>query len=164
MNHKRLSKEEMERRHVEEFKNQLHEEFKKKVRQYSPQVFERWENPRNFKRLKNPDGYAKYMGSCGDIIEIYIRIEKNRISDVSFYTDACAMTIACSSMATELAAGKSVSEAIAATSAEEIGRQLGGLPDEDIHNAQMASDAMRRALADAVHHLKTPWKRHYRKA
>lgn len=149
---------------LEKFTKELQEQIMSQLRkQYSPGVIDRWQNPRNFKRIENPDGYAQVNGSCGDSMEMFLKIKDDRIIDCSFFTDGCGITIACGSMATELAKGKSFTEALALVSANEILKKLGGLPEEDVHCAQLAAETMRRALADYLFQKKQSWKKLYRK-
>jgi nitrogen fixation NifU-like protein len=65
-------------------------------------------------------------------------------------------------MATELAQNKSFTQALGGVTADEIIKKLGGLPEEDIHCAQLAAETLRRALADYLYQKRSPWKKHYR--
>ncbi|RLE10690.1 MAG: iron-sulfur cluster assembly scaffold protein [Candidatus Aminicenantes bacterium] len=149
---------------LEKFAKELQDQIMSQLRQqYSAEVIDRWQNPRNFKRIENPDGYAQVKGSCGDSMEMFLKIEDDRIIDCGFFTDGCGTTIACGSIATEVAQGKSFVEALALVSADEILKRLGGLPEEDVHCAQLAVETMRRALADYLFQKKQSWKKLYRK-
>ena len=81
---------------------------------YSEKVMDHFENPRNVGKIENPDGYGK-VGSptCGDVMEIFLKIEDETIVDVKFRTFGCASAIATSSMSTEMILGKKVEEALA---------------------------------------------------
>ena len=150
---------------LEKFAQALQQQILEQVLQeYSPAVVERWQNPRNLGRMEKPDGYGNVTGSCGDTIEIFLKVKDDIVSECTFITDGCGATIACGSMATELAAGKSFIQALAKVSTDEILKQLGGLPEGNVHCAQLASESLRHALADYLHHQKSPWKKHYRKA
>jgi len=149
---------------LNEFTRQLQEQiFNQLKKQYSDIVLDYWQHPRNYKSLKNPDGYAKEKGSCGDSMEMFIRMKKDIIVECSFLTDGCGTTIACGSTATEMAKGKSFTEALALISAQEIIKHLQGLPEADTHCAYLAAETLRRALADYLHQKKAPWKKHYRR-
>jgi len=82
--------------------------------EYSEKVMEHFRNPRNVGEIKNPDGTG-HVGNavCGDIMELYIKVENNIIVDAKFKTFGCGAAIATSSMVTELVKGKSVDEALA---------------------------------------------------
>ena len=153
-----------EKEELEKFALALQQQILEQIRQeYSQAVIERWQNPRNLGRMEKPDAYGRVTGSCGDTIETFLKVEDDIITECTFTTDGCGATVACASMATELAAGKSFTHALAKVSADEILKQLGGLPEGNVHCAQLASESLRHALADYLHHQKSPWKKHYRK-
>jgi nitrogen fixation NifU-like protein len=149
---------------LEKFAKQLQEMILEQARkEYSEAVIEHWQNPRNFKETTQPDGYAKVKGTCGDIMEMFIKMKNQRITKCSFLTDGCAATIACGSAATEIALKKTFIEALALVSAEAILKKLGGLPEGNIHCAFLAAETLRRALADCHYHQKNSWKKQYKK-
>ena len=79
---------------------------------YNDKVMDHFLNPRNVGKIENPDAYAKITSaSCGDLIEVYMTIDKGIIKDVKFQTFGCAAAIAASSMLTVLAMGKTLEEA-----------------------------------------------------
>jgi nitrogen fixation NifU-like protein len=148
---------------LKRFTEQLQKEILERIRQqYSEAVIQRWQNPQNFHRMEHPDGYAKTRGSCGDTMEMFIQVQDNIIRDCSFQTDGCGTTIACGSMATELAKELTFNEALAKVSSQEILKRLGGLPEADMHCAQLAAETLRRAMADYLYQKKEPWKKSYR--
>ena len=149
---------------VAKFTRELQEQIMAELRRtYSPAVIDHWQNPRNFRKLEAADGYAKNTGTCGDTMEMYLRIRDETITECTFQTDGCGTTIVCGSVATELAVNKSFVEALGAVSAAEILRVLGGLPESSVHCAQLAAETLRRALADYLYRKNEPWKKNYRK-
>lgn len=128
---------------------------------YSDTVIDHAQNPRNMGSLDSPDGFASVTGSCGDTMEIYLRIRNDRILNASFVTDGCGATLAAGSMVTELAKGKAVLEAFK-ISREDVLNALGGLPKESQHCAQLAADTLKAALRDYLAFKNDPWKRAYR--
>jgi len=118
-------------------------------------------NPRNAGYINAPDGEASVTGICEDTIRIQIRIRENRIVDIKFMTNGCLATVACSSMVTELANGKTVQEAFRITD-RDIDTALGGLPKEHAHCATLASNALRQAILDYLKTKGEPWKKIYR--
>lgn len=145
---------------AKELQDQILEQIKKR---YSQVVIDNWQNPKNFQKLENPDGSAQAKGSCGDTMEMFLKIKDDVILQCTFQTDGCGTTIACGSVATELARGKTFTEALGSVSANEILNKLGGLPEEDVHCAQLAAETLRRALADYLYQKRSPWKKHYRR-
>lgn len=149
---------------LEKFARQLQDQIMEQIRkQYPETVIQHWQNPRNFRKIENPDGYARVKGSCGDTMEMFIKIKNGKISECGFQTDGCATTIVCGSAATELALNKSFTQALGQISANQILKILGGLPESDVHCAQLAAETLRRALADYLCQKKAPWKKHYRR-
>jgi nitrogen fixation NifU-like protein len=149
---------------IEKFTRQLQDQIMEEARRtYSETVIDHWQNPRNFRKMETADGYAKNKGSCGDTMEMFLRVKDDKVIECTFQTDGCGTTIVCGSVATELAINKSFMEALAAVSAAEILRILGGLPEESVHCAQLAAETLRRALADYLYQKSAPWKRNYRK-
>jgi len=149
---------------LEEFARKLQEQIMEQLKQqYSETVIQHWQNPKNFQRIEHPDGYGKVTGSCGDTMEMFVRFKEDRISHCSFMTDGCGTTIVCGSIATEIAQGKTFTEALGTVTGEEILKRCGGLPEESVHCAFLASETLRRALADCLYQQRSGWKKHYRK-
>jgi nitrogen fixation protein NifU and related proteins len=112
---------------------------------YSEKVIERWLNPRNLGKVREPEGFAKLKGPCGDTMHISFKVKDGRISKIKFLTDGCASSIAAGSMATELAQGRKVEEA-ATINQQMILEALDGLPEESVHCALLASNTVREAI------------------
>lgn len=148
---------------LEKFARELQDQIMEKTRkQYSETVINHWQNPRNFRKIDNPDGHAKVKGPCGDTMEMFIKMKDEKISECGFQTDGCATTIVCGSLATELALNKSFTQALGLISADFILKQLGGLPEPDVHCAQLAAETIRGALTDCLSQKRSPWKKYYR--
>ena len=93
---------------IEKFARELQEQIMEQTKKgYSQTVIDHWQNPRNFRKIENPDGYAKVKGPCGDTMEMFVKTKEETISECAFQTDGCGTTIACGSIATELAKDKS---------------------------------------------------------
>lgn len=148
---------------LEKFARELQEQIMEQVKKrYSETVIDHWQNPRNLQKMESADGYAKEKGSCGDTMEMFLRMRDDRVVQCTFQTDGCGSSIACGSVATEMAQDKSFTQALGKISAGEILKRLGGLPEEEVHCAQLAAETLRRALADYLYQKRAPWKKHYR--
>jgi nitrogen fixation NifU-like protein len=112
-------------------------------------------NPRNVGMFRNADGRAKFKGPCGDTMEIWIRVCGGRIEDDAFWTDGCGTSIACGSMVTELAKGRSIGECLEMTQ-EDVLEALGGLPGESEHCALLAATTLKMAIEDYLSGIKRP--------
>jgi len=121
---------------------------------YSEQVMEHFKNPRNVGEIENPDGIG-YVGNavCGDVMELYIRVEDGVIVDAKFKTFGCGAAIATSSMVTELVMGKKVEEALKISNRAVV-EALGGLPAIKMHCSVLAEEALKSAIDDYLNKSK----------
>jgi len=69
-------------------------------------------HPRNFREMPDADRHADgYNPLCGDKLTVYVRLDGERIADVSFHGSGCAISVASASLLTESIKGKTVPEA-----------------------------------------------------
>ena len=80
-------------------------------------------------------------------MKVYLKIEDGIIKDAKFKTFGCGAAVATSSMATELAKGKSVEEALELTNLA-VAEALDGLPPIKMHCSNLAADGLRAAIYD----------------
>ncbi|HEY40272.1 MAG TPA: Fe-S cluster assembly scaffold protein NifU [Dehalococcoidia bacterium] len=115
---------------------------------YSEKVMDHFRNPRNVGEIENPDGTG-HVGNpiCGDIMELYIKVNGNIITDAKFKTFGCGAAIATSSMVTEMVIGKTIDEALEISN-KTVAEALGGLPAAKMHCSVLAEDALRSAIDD----------------
>ena len=128
---------------------------------YAGPFIEHSMDPKNVGDMEDADSYVSVLGSCGDRMELYLKVQDDRITDATFYTDGCSATIACGSMLTELAKNKTLGEALA-ISAKVLIENLGGLPEDHVHCAGLASLTLKRAVMEYMNLRKEPWKKAYR--
>ena len=115
---------------------------------YNEKVMDAFKNPKNVGEIENPDGIGTVgNASCGDIMQISLRIENEIITDAKFKTFGCAAAIATSSTATEMIKGMSVEDALKVTNKQVI-ETLGGLPAQKIHCSVLAEQAIKAAVKD----------------
>ncbi len=114
---------------------------------FSKKVIEEFKNPQNVGIIEAPDGYSSTSGSCGDTIELYLKIEGDKVTDIKFMTDGCGATIACGSMGTKMAKGKNLTE-IKQMKDEDLINALDGLPDENLHCARLMIGTLHRAVQE----------------
>jgi len=118
--------------------------------------------PNNNKEITNADGYGARQSGCGENMKIWLLVRNNAIWDSGFWTDGCAATIACGSMATELAQDKTMEQAMKLT-ASDISEALEDLPKGNLHCAELAAETLKAALKDCLVIKQQPWKKLYRK-
>ena len=118
-----------------------------KSTQYSEKTLEHFRNPRNVGVLEGDDIAVGRVGNpvCGDLMEMYVRVEDDRIADIKFQTFGCGSAIATSSMITELVMGKTLDEALEVTRAD-VADALDGLPPVKMHCSNLAADALHDAI------------------
>jgi nitrogen fixation NifU-like protein len=129
---------------------------------YSEITIEHILRPHNADSIPHPDGYGAYDSGCGERMKIWLRVRNGVVEDAGFWTDGCAATVACGSMATDLARGKTLTEALAVT-AQDVADALIDLPPGNFHCAELAAQTLRIALKDSLSVRQQPWKKLYRK-
>lgn len=115
---------------------------------YNEKVMNEFANPKNVGEIENADGFGKVgNASCGDIMQITLKIENDVIVDAKFKTFGCAAAIATSSVATEMVKGMTVDEALKLTN-KKVVETLEGLPPQKIHCSVLAEEAIKEAILD----------------
>ncbi len=116
---------------------------------YSPQVLDHFEHPRNAGEIPDADARVRIENpACGDILELSVRMQTGRISEIRFLAKGCVPAMACASLITELALGNTLAEA-RAIRREQVVERLGGLRETSGHAAQLAIDALRAVIEKA---------------
>lgn len=73
----------------------LQEKLEREANQgYSDTVIDHAMQPRNVGMMPSADGHAAFRGPCGDTMEIWLKVAKDRIGQASFWTDGCGTSIA----------------------------------------------------------------------
>ena len=79
---------------------------------YQDIILDHGRHPRNFHAMPAPSHFAHgHNPLCGDKITIYLKLEGDRIADVSFEGRGCAISTASASLMTEILKGKTIAEA-----------------------------------------------------
>jgi tRNA-specific 2-thiouridylase len=91
--------------------------------------------------------------ACGDLVRLTVAVDprspKGEIADAGFDASGCGAALAAGSAAVALVRGRGLLEA-ARVSAEAIAAELGGLSPAKRHAAELAADALHRALGAAA--------------
>lgn len=115
---------------------------------YNEKVMKAFQDPKNVGEIENPDGIGTVgNASCGDIMQITLRIENDIITDAKFKTFGCAAAIATSATATEMVKGMTVEEALKLTN-KKVVEELEGLPPQKLHCSVLAEEAIKKAIED----------------
>jgi nitrogen fixation NifU-like protein len=114
---------------------------------YSAQLLDHFQNPRNAGELPDADAVAEIQNPvCGDVIRLTLKMHADQIEEIRFKAKGCVPAIACGSALTELALGKTATEA-RRLKPDDLVAAVGGLPPASTHAAQLALDALSAALA-----------------
>ena len=115
---------------------------------YSEKVLDHYENPRNVGSFdkEDPNVGTGMVGapSCGDVMKLQIKVDKDIITNACFKTYGCGSAIASSSLVTELLKGKTLTEAQNIKNTD-IVEEL-ALPPVKIHCSVLAEDAIKAAI------------------
>ncbi len=115
---------------------------------YSKFLMEHFQNPRNVGEISDPDGVGTVgNASCGDIMQIFIKVNGDKITEAKFKTFGCGAAIATSSILTERVKGTTLDEALKIS--EETSKEvLSQLPKEKIPCFTLATDALKLAIEE----------------
>jgi len=115
---------------------------------YSEIVMKHFSSPQNIGHMTDADGVG-VIGEpgCGDNCVIFIKIRENTIHDISYLIYGCAAAIACGSMTTVLAKGKTIHDALKITE-QNIIDALDGLPEAKQHCSNLGVAALQAAIQD----------------
>ncbi len=113
---------------------------------YTDIVMDHFTNPRNVGLIQNPSVMIQVGDpNCGDTLLLTLKIKKEKIVDVKYKIFGCGAAVATSSIASEMAMGKTLDEALKIGD-DDIANALGGLPPEKLHCSNLAASALRGAI------------------
>jgi nitrogen fixation NifU-like protein len=116
-------------------------------------------NPLNFGEMENPDvTFHDSNPLCGDSIDIDMKIDDSKISDIKFHGRGCAICMACTSVLTEITKGKDIEEVKKITKNDILGELgLENLQAVRIKCALLSLKVLKFALYSYLaKHLKDP--------
>ncbi|HUL37810.1 MAG TPA: iron-sulfur cluster assembly scaffold protein [Thermodesulfobacteriota bacterium] len=115
---------------------------------YNETLIDHFMHPRNAGEIENPDAMAVVGDpTCGDFIRVFLKVEDGRISAFKFLTQGCPGAISTSSIATELAIGKTLEEALELTDNDVI-QAAGGIPARKAHCSLLAIRGLHQAISN----------------
>ena len=113
---------------------------------YNETLIDHFMHPRNVGEIENSDAMATVGDpTCGDFIRVYLKVEAGKISAFKFLTQGCPGAISTSSIATELAIGKTLEEALQITDNDVI-QAAGGIPARKAHCSLLAIKGLHQAI------------------
>jgi nitrogen fixation NifU-like protein len=79
---------------------------------YQEVILDHNRTPRNFRRLEGASHHAEgYNPLCGDRVTVFLKIDGDRIADITFEGSGCAISKASASLMTDRLKGSSLAEA-----------------------------------------------------
>jgi nitrogen fixation protein NifU and related proteins len=79
---------------------------------YQDIILDHGRHPRNFRAMEHPTHFAHgHNPLCGDRVTIFLKLDGDRVADVTFEGRGCAISTASSSLMTEILKGKTLEEA-----------------------------------------------------
>ncbi len=78
---------------------------------YHEMIIDYSRNPINYGKIEDHDvTFHDSNPLCGDSIDIDMKFDDNKVSDIKFHGKGCAICMACSSVLTEIVKGKKIDE------------------------------------------------------
>jgi nitrogen fixation NifU-like protein len=116
--------------------------------EYSEKVLQHFQNPKNAGVIEDADGIGEInVQECGDLLRVFIKVEKDVVTDVKYQIRGCPAAIACASAMTELAIGKNIEDALM-VSEDDIVEALDGLPEFKLHCSNLGAAGLRMAIVN----------------
>lgn len=117
---------------------------------YLEQIIDLAKNPLNKKAMSDADKtHSGVNVTCGDHVRIYLKIDKDKVTDASWEGEGCAISTAAASLLTEELKGKTVQE-IKAFTQDDLFKMLGieKLGPGRVKCVTLSLETLREAVAD----------------
>jgi nitrogen fixation protein NifU and related proteins len=95
--------------------------------------------------LPDADQVSEMLGSCGDTMKIFLKIDDNKISDIRYQVLGCPGAISASMAAVDLVKGKSLEQAKKLNDGD-VFNQLVDIPVKKHHCIQLAVKTLHKAI------------------
>ena len=97
--------------------------------------------------IENADQVSQKVGSCGDIMKVYIKVDDNLINDVRYEITGCAGAISAAMAAVDLVKGKTIDEALKVNDGD-VFKVLENIPVKKHHCIQLAVKTMHQGIQE----------------
>ncbi len=102
--------------------------------------------------IEDADQVSMKVGSCGDTMKIYIKLDDNQcIEDVRYEITGCAGAISAAMATVELVKGKTLDEALAINDGD-VFQALESIPEKKHHCIQLAVKTMHQGVEEFKAH------------
>jgi nitrogen fixation NifU-like protein len=114
---------------------------------YSPKAIQYYTEKPYMGILPNADQCSEMTGSCGDTMEVYVKVQDNIIQDVRYQVMGCAGAVSAAMAAVDIVKGKTIAEAKKLTDGD-VFRLLEEIPVKKHHCIQLAVKTLLKALQE----------------
>ena len=97
--------------------------------------------------FEDADQVYKKIGSCGDIMKVYLKVNDNIINDVRYEITGCAGAISAAMAAVDLVKGKTIDEALTIHDGD-VFQVLQSIPEKKHHCIQLAVKTMHEGILE----------------
>ncbi len=98
--------------------------------------------------IENADQVSEKVGSCGDIMKVYLKIDNNHIiDDVRYEITGCAGAISAAMAAVDLVKGKTLDDALVMNDGD-VFNVLENIPEKKHHCIQLAVKTMHKGIEE----------------
>lgn len=98
--------------------------------------------------IENADQVSEKIGSCGDTMKVYLKIDENNlINDVRYEITGCAGAIAAAMAAVDLVKGKTIDDALAINDGD-VFKVLENIPEKKHHCIQLAVKTLHKGIKE----------------
>ena len=97
--------------------------------------------------IENADQVFQKVGSCGDIMKVYLKVEDNLINDVRYEITGCAGAISAAMAAVDLVKGKTINQALQINDGD-VFKVLENIPEKKHHCIQLAVKTMHQGIQE----------------
>ena len=115
---------------------------------YGPPAINYFLEKKYMGRLEDASQVSEKIGSCGDIMKIYLKVDDNGIiDDVRYEITGCAGAISAAMAAVDLVKGKSLDQALAVNDGD-VFKALENIPEKKHHCIQLAVKTMHQGIKE----------------
>ncbi len=113
---------------------------------YTKKTIKYFQEPHFAGEMENPDAVGQ-VGNirCGDVMKIFLKIEKETIVDIKYLTYGCIGAIAASEAMCRLVKGMKIKDALKITHKDIVG-ELEGMPAQKVHCSVLGRQALEKAI------------------
>ncbi len=113
---------------------------------YGPAAIQYFLEKKYMGSMENASCVSKKVGSCGDIMKIYIKADESEIiEDVRYEISGCAGAISAAMATVDLVRGKSLDQALEIDDGH-VFQQLEGVPEKKHHCIQLAVKTLHQGV------------------